>query len=135
MRWMRNSLLGALGGIFIILLAQVTLAQMRHETSVGETKVVDGIKATFKVTPSMSMVDIVLSDAKTGKEITKAKVTGVVTNPDGTTQTKELVGGKMGEQYSFMNTVDLSRKGKYSLDIRVEVDKKKVSFNFGYEVK
>jgi hypothetical protein len=83
----------------------------------------------------MSMVDIVLSDAKTGKSITKAKVNAVVTNPDGTKQVKELMGGKMGEQFSFMNTLDLSKKGAYKLDAAADIDGKKVKFSFKFEVK
>lgn len=98
-------------------------------------KVADGIRAKFKVTPSMSMVDVFLSDAKTGKEITTAKVMVMIKAPDGKAQEKELMGMRMTKEYSFGNTADLSKKGKYSFDILAEVDKKKVRFNFDYEVR
>ena len=48
---------------------------------------------------------------------------------------KELFGMKMGEDFSFMNTLDMSKKGSYSFAIAVEAGKKKVKFNFRYEVK
>src|SRR3990172_111538 len=91
-----------------------SMKDMKEEK--GDTVTVDGVKAAFKLSQSMNMIDIVLSDAKTGKIITKAKVMGVVTNPDSTQQKKELVGMKMGGDYSFGNTLDLSQKGVYKLD-------------------
>ena len=45
------------------------------------------------------------------------------------------MGIKMGVEFSFMNTADLSLKGKYSFDVSAEVGKKKVTFPFAYEVK
>ena len=105
------------------------------QTELMESKVSDGIKATLVVTPSKSMVDLILSDAKTGKSITSAKVSALIKGPDGKVIEKELMGVKMGEEFSFMNTLDMSRKGRYSFDITVEVKNKSVKFNFVYEVK
>ena len=135
MRKMQLTGILVLVGILSFFLTQTVFGQMEREMPAGESKVAEGIKATFKVTPSMSMVDIILADAATNKAITKAKVVASVKGPDGKVQEKELVGMKMGKEYSFGNTIDFSRKGNYSFDIRVEVDKRKVRFNFKYEVK
>ena len=135
MKELRNILVIILVGVLISFLAQIALAQKEKEMSTGESKVTDGIKATFKVTPSMSMVDILLMDTTTKKTITKAKVFASAKMPDGKVQEKELVGMKMGKEYTFGNTFDFSRKGNYDFDIRVEVKNEEVKFNFIYKVK
>ena len=114
-----------------------SIAQMGHhmDKMEGETKVVEGITGRLKIAPTMHMLDLYLSDAKTGKVIDEAQVRAVITMPDGKKIEKELSGMEMGDVFSFMNTVDLSQKGKYSLNIEVEVGKKKVIFPFTYEVK
>lgn len=119
--------------IFVFSGASMVLAQMKSGITEGESKVADGIKATFRVTPSMSMVDVVLTHADSGRAITKAKVFASVKSPDGKVEKKELIGGTMDKEFSFMNTLDLSKKGKYSFDIEVEVDSKKVKYNFDYK--
>lgn len=130
--------------IFIFSWPNMILAQTGQNVLSNESRVVDGIKATLKVTASQNMIDLILSDAKTGKSITNAKVSAFMKGPDGKVLEKELMGMKMGEEFSFMNTLDMSRKGSYSFDITVEVEKKlapegfnqgKVKFNFVYEVK
>lgn len=117
--------------------------KMGHQTE-GETKVVDGIKGRLKVTPAMSMFDLYLTDAKTGEVIIQAKVKATTTMPDGKKVEKELPGMKMGETFSYMNTMDLSLKGVYTFDITAEVkkeiakkdfDKERVTFSFTYEVR
>ena len=45
------------------------------------------------------------------------------------------MGMKMGGAFSFMNSADLSLKGKYTFDVSAEVEKKTVTFPFTYEVK
>lgn len=55
--------------------------------------------------------------------------------PDGQVEKKELIGSTMGKEFSFMNTLNLSQKGKYSFDITTEIDNKKVKFNFDYHKK
>lgn len=124
-----------IAGIILLFLAGFGLAQMGDKSSAGETRVVEGIKAVFKVTPSMSMVDLLLSYADTGKVITNAKVYASVKGPDGKVQEKDLMGMKMGKEYSFGNTIDFSKKGIYAFDISVEIDKKKERFNFSYEIR
>lgn len=118
--------------LFILILVKASPI-MGHEDSTGEIKIAEGIKAVFKVTQSMSMADILLSYEDTGKAITKAKVFVKAKGPDGKVQEKELVGMKMGKEYSFGNTFDLSKKGKYSFDVLAEVGKQKVRFDFSYE--
>ena len=114
-----------------------SIAQMGHhmDKMEGETKVVEGIKGRLKIAPTMHMLDLYLSDAKTDKVINEAKVKAVITMPDGKKVEKELSGMEMGDVFSFMNTFDLSQKGKYSLNIEVEVGGKKVVLPFTYEVK
>lgn len=93
------------------------------------------IKWAMKVKPISNTVDLTLTDAKTGRPITKAKVKAVITMPNGKKVTKELKGMKMGKEYSFMNTVDFSLKGPYFFKVDVNTGKKKVKFSFRYEVK
>lgn len=133
MRKIKSTAIIVLAGLFFC--SQIALAQMKHDMPAGESKVAEGIKATLVVTPSKSMVDLVLVGAKNGKTITAAKVAAQIKGPDGTVQKKDLLGMKMGEVFSYMNTLDMSKKGSYSFAIAVEVEKKKVKFNFVYEVK
>lgn len=118
-----------LAGVVVLLFAQALFAQP------GETKTVDGIKAALVATPSKNMVDLVLTDSQTGKEIVNAKVFVKIKGPDAKVQEKEFLGMKMGESFSYMNTLDMANKGGYSFEITVETEKKKAKFNFVYEVK
>ena len=113
-------------------------SQTDHKTAQqmeGEVKSADGIKGRLKITPSKSMLDLYLTDAATDKPITKAKVRAVITMPDGKKVEKDLMGMKMGGEFSFMNSADLSLKGKYTFDVTAEIGKKKVTFPFTYEVR
>ncbi|MBI3752594.1 MAG: hypothetical protein HY266_00925 [Deltaproteobacteria bacterium] len=118
-----------LAGVVAPLLAQTVFAQTE------ETKMAEGIKATLNVVTSSNMVDLMLISSKTGKVITDAKVFTKIKGPDGKVQEKDLLGMQMGEVFSYMNNVDMAKKGSYSFDISVEIGKKKVKFNFVYEVK
>lgn len=93
-----------------------------------------GIKAVLKVDPAKSMVDLYLSDSKTQKEISGAIVKVTITRPKGEKVEKELMGMKMGDSFSFMNTLDMSRKGSYIFDITVELGKTTHKLNFHYDV-
>lgn len=97
-------------------------------------KTSDGIKAVLRLDPAKSMVDLYLSDAKTGKEITSGRVKAVITMPDGEKIEKELMGMKMGEVFSFMNSLNMSRKGRYVFDITVDTGKTRVRFNFSQAI-
>lgn len=134
---------------FLLLFAMISSAspqmnhKMGHQTE-GETKIMDGIKGRLKVTPAMSMLDLYLADAKTGEVITQAKVKATITMPDGKKVEKDLPGMKMGETFSYMNTLDFSLKGVYTFDITAEVkkkigkkdfDKERATFSFTYEVR
>lgn len=95
------------------------------------TKSMSGIKAVLKTTPGKSMIDLYLYDhSKTLTPLTKAKVKAVVTLPDGTTVEKELIGMVMDGSFSYMNSLDLSQKGRYKFIIRVEAGKRPVTFEF-----
>lgn len=133
MRKIKSTAIIALGGLFFC--SQIALAHMKHDMPAGESKVSEGIKATLIVAPSKGMVDLVLVGAKDGKTVTAAKVAAQIKGPDGNVQNKDLLGMKMGEVFSYMNTLDMSKKGSYSFDISVEIGKKKVKFDFVYEVR
>lgn len=95
-----------------------------------------GIKAVLNVDPAKSMVDLYLSDSKTQKELTgaNAKVKATIILPKGEKVEKELIGMKMGDSFSFMNSLDMSRKGSYIFDINVEMGKTTHKFNFHYDI-
>ena len=117
----------------LILLAFSILATNYAFAGTRITKTVDGIKATVTVSPKM--LDIFLTDAKTGKTITNAKVKAIIVHPDGHKVNKELVGMKMGEVFSYMNSVDTSPRGTYAFHIAIETDKKTIHFQVKSEVK
>jgi|GEM_PF-2678393 hypothetical protein len=94
-----------------------------------------GIKATLKVNRSNSMVDLYLVNASTGASMTAGKVFAKIKLPNGKTVEKELIGMKMGQEYSFMNSLDLSLKGKYAFDISVAAGGKQARFDFIYAAK
>ncbi|MBI2400055.1 MAG: hypothetical protein HYV23_03205 [Deltaproteobacteria bacterium] len=96
------------------------------ETSIKSS---DGVKAVLKTDPAKMMIDLFLSEPG-GKEITDAKVTASVTFPDGRKVKKDLIGMKMGEAYSFMNSLDMSRPGRYSFDIAIKSSGKSIKFEF-----
>lgn len=143
----RTAYLGISYLLFLLFIASPAIAQMGHKMEhpmEGETKVVDGIKGRLKVAPAMSMLDLYLTDAGTDEVITQAKVKATITMPDGKKAEKDFPGMKMGESFSFMNSVDLSLKGLYTFDITAEVkkkigkkdfDEKRVNFSFSYEVR
>lgn len=124
--------------VMLILSAGGSWGEMRHDPSAGESKIEKGIKATLKVTPSKNMVDLILEDAKTGKAITEADVNAKVQMPDGSLIEKKLTGMKMGEMFSFMNSLDMHLmhlKGTYRFDVFVKTGGQDVQFNFQYDVK
>src|SRR3990170_4860234 len=100
-------------------IAGISWGEMKHVPSEAVSKVEKGIKATLKVTPSKNMVDLILEDAKTGKPITEADVNAKIQLPDDTHVDKKLIGMKMGETFSFMNSLDMSRKGTYYFEFFV----------------
>ncbi|TAN64390.1 hypothetical protein EPN18_00180 [bacterium] len=117
--------------IFLTVFALSAFAPARAEEVTSGA----AIKWAMKIKPLNNTIDLTLTDARTGKPITKAKVTAVITMPDGNKVTKELKGMKMGKTYSFMNTADFSLKGPYFFKVDVKAGKKKVKFDFRYEVK
>lgn len=97
------------------------------ETSI---KASDGVKAVLKTDPAKKMIDLFLSEVPGGKEITDAKVTASITFPDGKKVEKDLIGMKMGEAYSFMNSLDMSRPGRYSFDIVIKSSGRSIKIEF-----
>lgn len=102
---------------------------------VAGTSTESGIKAILKVNRSNSMVDLYLTDTETGASVTSGKVLAKIKLPNGKTVEKELIGMQMGQEYSFMNSLDLSLKGKYAFDISVAAGDKRARFDFIYTAK
>jgi hypothetical protein len=105
------------------------------DQAIAGTATEAGIKATLKVNRPNSMVDLYLADEKTGMPVTSGKVLAEIKLPDGKTVEKELIGMKMGQEYSFMNSLDLSLKGKYAFDISVSAGSRRARFDFIYTAK
>ncbi|MBI5827350.1 MAG: hypothetical protein HZB22_06450 [Deltaproteobacteria bacterium] len=94
-----------------------------------------GVKAILKIDPEKSMVDLYLNDAVSNRPITGALVKAAIKTPDGGEIEKELIGMRMGEAFSYMNTLEMSKKGKYSFEIKVDSGGTKVPFSFFYDAK
>lgn len=100
----------------------------------GKTvKSAEGVKAALSVDPAKSMIDLFLSEAG-GAAITSARVMAEVTYPDGRTIGKELLGMKMGEAYSYMNSLDFPLRGRYIFNITVETGGKSFTIEFNREI-
>jgi hypothetical protein len=120
-----------------------------HQGDVAHEEVVDGVKATFKVTSvkesmkAMNMempkdmkethhIAVEFKDAKSGKALTEGEVKVKLQNPDKSDQTKDL----MGMQGHFGADFDLSKKGKYGVMCKFLLkDGKTRSAKFWYTVK
>ena len=113
----------------------ISRGEMKHVPSDGVSKIEKGIKATLKVTPSKNMVDLILEDAKTGKPITEADVNAKIQLPDDSHVEKKLIGMKMGDIFSFMSSLDMSRKGTYYFEFFVRAANKDIKFNFEHHLK
>lgn len=107
-------------------------AYAQAETSVKSS---DKVKAVLKTDRAKKMVDLFLSEATSGKEITEAKVTASVRLPDGKTVRKELIGMKMGKAYSFMNSLDMSEPGRYSFAIEIKSSGKTTKLEFTQDIR
>ena len=116
-------------------IAGISWGEMKHVPSEAVSKVEKGIKATLKVTPSKNMVDLILEDAKTGTPVTVADVNAKIQLPDDSHVEKKLIGMKMGDVFSFMSVLDMSRKGTYNLEFFVRSANKDIKFNFEHHVK
>ena len=116
----------------MVLLLMLLSIGLWPSAGLAETSIMssDGVKAILKTDPAKKMVDLFLSEQTTGKEITEAVVKASVTLPDGTKIQKDLIGMKMGEAYSFMNSLDMSRPGRYSFVIFIKSSGKSIKFEF-----
>ena len=134
---MKKIITHIVAGIFVVCIFMIGFAwgEMKHVPSAGESKVEKGIKATLKVTPSKNMVDLIIEDVKTGRTITEANVNAKIQLPDGSHVEKKLTRMKMGEVFSFMNSLDMRQKGTYHFEIFVKSGDKDIRFNFEHYVK
>lgn len=119
----------------LVFISGISWGDMKHAPSEAVSKVEKGIKATLKVTPSKNMVDLIIEDAKTGKPITEADVNAKIQLPDDSHAEKKLIGMKMGDIFSFMSSLDMSRKGTYYFEIFVRTVDKDIKFNFEHHLK
>jgi hypothetical protein len=117
--------------------------------SAAHEEMVDGVKATFKITTikeamkemKMEMpkgmkethhISVEFVDAKSGKPVTEGQVKVKVMGPDKAEQTKDL----MGMHGHFGGDFDLSKKGKYGVMSKFMLkDGKTRSAKFWYTVK
>lgn len=113
--------------MLIVLSLGLWPAGAQAETSIKSS---EGVKAVLKTDPAKKMMDLFLSELPGGKEITEAKVKASVTFPDGRKVEKDLIGMKMGDAYSFMNSLDMSRPGRYSFDISIESSGRSIKIEF-----
>jgi len=120
---------------------------MMEMGDVAHQEVIDGVKATFKVTSmkekmkGMEMpkgmkethhIMAEFKDAKTGKALAEGTVKVKVLNPDKTDQTRDM----MGMQGHFGADFDLSKKGKYGVMCKfILKDGKTRTSKFWYTVK
>jgi len=121
--------------VAVVFIAGISWGEMKHVPSDGVSKIEKGIKATLKVTPSKNMIDLILEDAKTGKPVTEADVNAKIQLPDDSHVEKKLIGMKMGDIFSFMSSLDMSRKGTYYFEIFVRAANKDIKFNFEHHLK
>jgi len=120
-----------------------------HQGDVAHEEVVDGVKATFKVTSvkesmkAMNMempkdmkethhIAVEFKDVKSGKALTEGEVKVKLQNPDKSDQAKDL----MGMQGHFGADFDLSKKGKYGVMCKFQLKDGKIrSAKFWYTAK
>ncbi len=121
--------------VFLILSTGISRGETSGGTPAGESKVIQGVKATLIVTPGKNMVDLFLKDEKTGNEIRVAEVNAKVQLPDNSVVEKKLIGMKMGDAYSFMSSVNMQIKGTYSFEVFVKTGDNDIKFDFRYVVK
>ena len=121
--------------VAVVFIAGISWGEMKHVPSDGVSKIEKGIKATLKVTPSKNMVDLILEDVNKGKPITEADVNAKIQLPDDSHVEKKLIGMKMGDIFSFMSSLDMSRKGLYHFEIFVRAANKDIKFNFEHHLK
>ncbi|MBI5598613.1 MAG: hypothetical protein HY890_02615 [Deltaproteobacteria bacterium] len=95
----------------------------------------DGFTAVLKVNRAKSAFDVYITDAKTRKPVTDARVVANVFIPTGKSVVKEPMGMKMADGFSYMSALDLSRKGVYIFNVSAGSNGKKAFFRFRYEVK
>lgn len=88
------------------------------------------VKGVLKTDPAKKMIDLFLSELPSGREIMDAKVRAAITYPDGRKVEKELIGMRMGEVYSFMNSLDFSKPGRYSFDVSIQTSGSSVKLEF-----
>lgn len=88
------------------------------------------VKGVLKTDPARKMIDLFLSELPSGREIMDAKVRATITYPDGRKVEKDLVGMRMGEVYSFMNSLDFSKPGRYSFDVSIQTSGRSVKLEF-----
>lgn len=119
--------------LFVLILSG--LAGINPAGADDMTRSANGIKAELKIDASKSMVDLYIADSETSWAITGAKVIASITDPKGRRDEKNLIAMKMGEAVSYMNTVDMSQKGRYIFDITAEAGKRNAKFHFAYEIK
>lgn len=116
---------------FVMIAIGLDLSPALAATSTDSEK---NVKGVLKTDPAKKMIDLFLSEMPSGKEIMDAKVRASITYPDGKKVEKDLIGMRMGEVYSFMNSLDFSKPGRYSFDISIESSGRSVKLEFNQNI-
>ena len=124
---------GGLGGIVIIAAMFFIFSAHAAYSSGIMAKVLDGTKAGLKLDEKQKTIDLYLSDVNTRKAITDASVTAIVRLPGGEKKEIALSGMKMGEEFSYMNSLDTAKKGDYIFRIKVLREIKELVFSFAFK--
>ena len=90
-------------------------------------------KSGIKLDEKQRTIDLYLSDVNTRKAITDASVTAIVRLPGGEKKEIALSGMKMGEEFSYMNSLDTAKKGDYIFRIKVLREIKELVFSFAFK--
>lgn len=118
-----------IAAIFFILPAEIAYS------SNAMTSVLHGTKAGLKLDEKQKTIDVYLSDVNTKKAITDASVTAIVRLPGNEKKEITLTGMKMGEEFSYMNSLDTAKKGDYIFRIKVLRGKRELIFSFTFKRK
>jgi len=123
--------------IFIVLLLAFTVLSVVKTSHSAEklTKSSNDMKAVLTFDADTSLIDVYLSDAKTAQAIKDAQLKALVKTPSGKRITVELPGMMMGQTWSYMNNVEMTEAGKYSISLTAHrKGGKKAKFKFTVKV-
>ena len=118
--------------VIIAIMFFILSAEIAYSSNVM-TSVLDGARADLKLDEKQKTIEVYLSGVNTGKTITDASVTAIVRLPGNGKKEITLAGMKMGEVFSYMNSLDTAKKGDHIFRIKVLRGKKELIFSFTFK--